>query len=64
MARRKKVVVDPELANLPMHIYKQPNGQWMNVKTGEKIAVRDLHKHLPLTPEENLAERRWDLKYQ
>ena len=63
MAKRK-AVVDPALKDLPMHIHKQQDGRYMNVRTGEKIATRDLHKFLPLKPEQDLVSKgRWDLNY-
>lgn len=63
MPRRKVKAPNPELANLPMHIYKQPNGQYKNVRTGEVIPISQLHKHLPITPDPTVGEKRWDLNY-
>lgn len=64
MPRKPKQQPDPALKDLPMYIHKQQDGRYMNVRTGERIHRADLHKFLPLKPEQDLASKgRWDLNY-
>lgn len=59
----KKIETNPLLKELPLHIYRQNSTWYRNSKTGELIHKDNLAKHVPVQPDPNLQEKRWDLNY-